>query len=219
MSGGWSRFLLTSWYTWVSRLTSVRWRYSSHLLHLISLSIYFGTCNKGPWRIQRIADYAQRIVFNLCLPQFLARDILLGDLTWVLTSLQNISLLQLKELIGGPMAINQFTDANPHCAAILPSIRLSMLKVFSILKKLKESNSSLCFRATHAPPKSFPCSKFTNYYYGTSHLAIKYISSRALSRRGQRPAKQPREGPDTEEVHTVDRSVTWCPAQPVHQEW
>lgn len=85
-----SWFLLISWCTWVSRSTTVRWRYSSYLLCTTSLSIYFGTRDKDPWRI---ACYTQWIFFNLQLPHFLAKDILLGDPTQVLATLCNLSVL------------------------------------------------------------------------------------------------------------------------------
>lgn len=42
---------------------------------------------------QKIACYTQWILFNLQLPHFLAKDILLGDPTWVLATLCDLSVL------------------------------------------------------------------------------------------------------------------------------
>lgn len=80
---------------------------------------------------QRIARYAQWILFNLRQPHFLARGTLLGDPSWVFAAMRDLSVLQHMPLMDGPMAVNLFTDATPHSvAAILPSMGISMAQAF-----------------------------------------------------------------------------------------
>lgn len=54
----------------------------------------------------------------------------------------DLSVLQPKNLMDGPMAVNVFTNAAPHgVAAILPSMRLSMAQAFHHGKEINRAEA------------------------------------------------------------------------------
>lgn len=80
---------------------------------------------------RRIHGFASWILYNLRLPSFLAKDILRGDPSWLQAALKDLNVLEPKELLNPPLAMNLFTDATPWClAAIIPSRNAHFAQAF-----------------------------------------------------------------------------------------
>lgn len=86
---------------------------------------------------QRIRGCATWILYNLCLPIFLAADVLLGDPTWLQAAIQHMSILQPRSLLPGLIPVTMYTDATPHSvAAIIPTLKMSFAQAFQIPEEI-----------------------------------------------------------------------------------
>lgn len=165
---------------------------------------------------QRIASYAQWILVNLRLPHFLAMDILLGEPTWVLTAMRDLSVLQLKQLMDQPITVNLFTDAirTPRRPS-LPPWDCVWHMLLSIPKKLTGPKPLLRSWPLVVHPKVVLVQK-TTVYYGNSHS---FGSKRNLKRtyHKQDPRKKCKNRPHPSRWTSWNRG-TWRIRRQVHQD-
>lgn len=78
-----------------------------------------------------IHGFCAWIAFNLRLPQFLNRDILAGDPTWMAAAVKDLDILRPRPLMDPIAEVNLYTDATPNSiAAIIPALDMAHARAF-----------------------------------------------------------------------------------------
>lgn len=81
---------------------------------------------------ERIHGFLAWIAYNLRLPQFLNRDVLLGDATWMMAAIKDLDILRPRPLMDPIAEVNLYTDATPNSlAAIIPALDKAHARAFN----------------------------------------------------------------------------------------